>query len=151
MVTAASLMFICISSIVAYAYYTPVTTLVLSINPSISIEASRWNKIIGSKALDSDGSLILNNIVLTNKSIDNGLELLVKEAKAENFINDKYINDKKIISIHIKSNKNISIEEKPSIVKEGNKDNNNNDHSSNYESQKTKNNSLNKFLKNFND
>lgn len=110
MVTAASLMFICISSVVAHAYYTPVTTLVLSINPSISIEANRWNKIIGSKALNSDGSLILNNVMLNNKSIDDGLELLVKEAEAENFINDKYVNDKKIINVHINSNKNISID-----------------------------------------
>ena len=48
-------MFIFISSAFAYAYYTPVTTVVLSINPSISIEANRWNKIISSKALNSDG------------------------------------------------------------------------------------------------
>ncbi|MGV8983334.1 anti-sigma-I factor RsgI family protein [Clostridium sp.] len=109
-ITAASLMFICISSVVAHAYYTPVTSLVLSINPSISIEANRWNKIISSKALDSDGSLILNNVVLNNKSIDDGLELLVKEAKAKNFINDKYIDDKKIINVHIKSTKDISID-----------------------------------------
>ena len=55
-------------------------------------------------------SLILNNIKLKNKSIDDGLELLVKEAKTEDFINDKYINDKKIISVDIKSNKDSSID-----------------------------------------
>ncbi|MBU3188038.1 hypothetical protein K9O30_00335 [Clostridium bowmanii] len=110
MVTAASLMFICICSVVGHAYYTPVTTLILKINPSISIKANRWNKIISSNALDSDGSLILSNIVLNNKSIDDGLQLLIKEAKAENFINDKYVNDNKIISVHINSNKNVSID-----------------------------------------
>lgn len=107
--TAASLMFIFISSAYAHSYYTPVTTIVLS-NPSVSLQANRWNKIISSKALDSNGSLILNNIKLKNKSIDSGLELIVKEAKSENFINEKYINDKKFINMHIKSNKDTSID-----------------------------------------
>ena len=109
-ITAASLMFMLLSSVSAYSYYTPVTTIVVSINPSVSLEANKWNKIISSKALNSDGSLILNNIKLKNKSIDDGLELLVKEAKTENFINDKYVTDKKIISVDIKSNKDGSID-----------------------------------------
>ena len=104
-ITAASLMFVLISSVSAYAYYTPVTTIVVSINPSVSLEANRWNKIISSKALNSDGSLILSNIKLKNKSIDVGLELLVNEAKTEHFIDDEYINDEKIISVDIKSDK----------------------------------------------
>lgn len=109
-ITAASIMFLFISSTLAHAYYTTVTTIVLSINPSVSLEANRWNKIISSKALDSNGSLILNNIKIKNKSIDEGLELLLREAKIENFINDEYVNDKKIISVHIKSNKDRTID-----------------------------------------
>lgn len=109
-ITAASLMFMVLSSVSAYSYYTPVTTIVVSINPSVSLEANRWNKIISSKALNSDGSQILNNIKLKNKSIDQGLELLVQEAKSENFINDEYVNDQRIISVDIKSNKNSSID-----------------------------------------
>ena len=109
-ITAASLMFILFSSGYAYSYYTPITTIVLSINPSVSLNANRWNKIISSKALNSDGSLILSNIKLKNKSIDTALELLVKEAKSKNFINYKYINDKKVVNVNIKSNKNESID-----------------------------------------
>lgn len=109
-ITAASLMFIVVSSTFAKAYYTPVTTVVLSINPSVSLEANRWNKIISSKALNSDGYILLNNIKLKNKSIDAGLELLVKEAKTEHFINDKYVDDKKTISVDIKSSKDSSID-----------------------------------------
>lgn len=109
-IIAASLMFIFISSVVAYDYYTPITTVVLSINPSVSIKANRWNKIISSKALNSDGLLILNNIKLKYKSIDDGLELLVEEAKTEDFINDKYIIDKKIINVDFESKKNSSID-----------------------------------------
>ncbi|MFT5872512.1 MAG: hypothetical protein ACI8WT_001443 [Clostridium sp.] len=109
-ITAASLMFILLPSTYAYTYYSPVTTIVVTINPSISIKANKWDKIISSKALNSEGSLILNNIKLKNKSIDDGLELLVKEAKTEHFINDKYVDDKKIISVDIKSKKDNSID-----------------------------------------
>ncbi|HEY8892134.1 MAG TPA: hypothetical protein VIM70_17990 [Clostridium sp.] len=109
-IAVASIMFLFLSSGYAHFYYTPVTTVVLSINPSVSLEANRWNKILSSKALNSDGSLLLNNVKLRNKSIDSGLEILVKEAQTENFINAKYVNDKKIIIIDFKSNKDSSID-----------------------------------------
>lgn len=109
-ITAASLMFVIVSSTFANAYYTPVTTIVLTINPSVSLEANRWNKIISSKALNSDGFLLLNDIKLKNKSIDNGLELLVKQAKTEHFINDDYVTAKKSITVDIKSKTDHSID-----------------------------------------
>lgn len=102
---AASIMFIFISIISTYVYYTPITTIALGVNPSVSLEANRWNKIISSKALNSEGLLILDNIKLKYKDIDDGLELIVKEAKTENLLNGK-----KIIDIDIKSNKHSSID-----------------------------------------
>ena len=109
-ITAASLMFIIVSSTFANAYYTPVTTIVLTINPSVSLEANRWNKIISSKALNSDGDLLLKDIKLSNKSIDIGLELLVKQAKTEHFINEDYVTAKKSITVDIKSKTDHSID-----------------------------------------
>lgn len=109
-ISVALVMIILASSVYAHSYYTPISTIVLSINPSVSIKANRWNKIISSKPLNSDGALILNNIKLKYKSIDAGLGLLVKEAKGENFINKKYVTDKKVINLDIKSNKNVSID-----------------------------------------
>ncbi|MCB2361759.1 anti-sigma factor domain-containing protein [Clostridium estertheticum] len=109
-ISVASLMFVLVSSAYAHSYYTPVSTIILRINPSISIDANKWNKIINSKPLNTDGALILNNIKLKNKSIDVGLGLLVKEAKTENFINEKYVSDKKVINLDIKSSKPISID-----------------------------------------
>jgi len=107
-ITAATLIFI--SCVGAYSYYTSVTTIVLSINPSFSIKANRWNKVISSKALDSDGNLVLSNIKLVNKSIDDGLQLLVKESKTKNYINNEYVKDKKVITVNIKSNIDNSID-----------------------------------------
>ncbi len=109
-IIAASLMFLILSSIGAYSYYTPVTTVIISINPCVSLKANKWNKIISSKAVNSDGSLILKNTKLNYKSIDAALALLVKEAKTENFINDKYVKSKKIISVYFKSKKDSSID-----------------------------------------
>ncbi|APC39487.1 anti-sigma-I factor RsgI family protein [Clostridium estertheticum] len=109
-ISVASLMFMIVSSAYAHSYYTPVSTIILRINPSISIDANKWNKIISSKPLNSDGAQILNNIKLKNKSIDVGLGLLVKEAKTENFINEKYVSDKKVVNLDIKSTKPISID-----------------------------------------
>ncbi|MBU3184679.1 anti-sigma-I factor RsgI family protein [Clostridium estertheticum] len=109
-ISVATLMFMIVSSAYAHSYYTPVSTIILRINPSISIDANKWNKIISSKPLNSDGAQILNNIKLKNKSIDVGLGLLVKEAKTENFINEKYVSDKKVVNLDIKSTKPISID-----------------------------------------
>ncbi|MBX4261441.1 anti-sigma factor domain-containing protein [Clostridium estertheticum] len=109
-ISVASLMFMIVSSAYAHSYYTPVSTIILRINPSISIDSNKWNKIISSKPLNSDGAQILNNIKLKNKSIDVGLGLLVKEAKTENFINEKYVSDKKVVNLDIKSTKPISID-----------------------------------------
>ncbi|MGK0466548.1 anti-sigma factor domain-containing protein [Clostridium sp.] len=109
-ITAASLMFVFISSTLAYAYYTPVTSIVVSTNPSVYLKANRWNKIIGSKSLDSEGSTILHDINLNNKCIDVGLELLVKKAQIGIIINEKYKSNEKIISINIKSNKDRTID-----------------------------------------
>ena len=103
--TAASIMFIFVSIFGTYTYYTPVTTIALGTKTSVCLEANRWNRIISSKALNSDGLLILDSIKLKYKAIDDGLELIVKQAKTENFINDK-----EIISVDIKSNKNSSID-----------------------------------------
>ncbi|MBU3158741.1 anti-sigma factor domain-containing protein [Clostridium frigoris] len=109
-ISVASLMFVFTCVAYAHSYYTSVSTIVLNINPSVSINANKWNKIISSKPLNSDGALILNNVKLKNKSIDTGLGLLIKEARTENFINEKYVNDKIVINLDIKSNKNISID-----------------------------------------
>lgn len=105
--TAASLVFMLLFGSSVYAYYTPSASVRVDINPSIKLDINRWNKIIKYNALNSDGEKVLSGINLKNKSINDGLSIIVEEAKKDNFINDKYINDGKIINVTISNNKNV--------------------------------------------
>ena len=57
----------------AYAYYTPVSTVTININPSIEFKLNRWNRVVASKPLNSDGEKILKEIKTKNSKIDDTL------------------------------------------------------------------------------
>lgn len=81
------------------AYYTPVATLNLSINPSVQLKTNLFNKVIYSTALNSDGKAILDNINVKNKNFNDALCLIVTESENQKFITEDY-----------KANKSISLE-----------------------------------------
>lgn len=87
----------------AYAYFTPVATVQVNINPSIEIKVNRFDKIIESVPMNNDGKTLLQKLQLKNKNINEALILVVEEAKKENFINKEYISKGKTISITISS------------------------------------------------
>lgn len=72
------------------AYYTPVATLNLSINPSVQLKTNLFNKVIYSNALNSDGKVILDNINIKNKNFNDALCLIVTESENEKFITEDY-------------------------------------------------------------
>lgn len=81
------------------AYYTPVATLNLSINPSVQLKTNLFNKVIRSSALNSDGKVILDSINIKNKNFNDALCLIVTESEHQKFITEDY-----------KANKSISLE-----------------------------------------
>lgn len=81
------------------AYYIPVATLNLHINPSVQLKTNLFNKVIYSNALNSDGKVILDNINVKNKNFNEALSLIVTESENEKFITEEY-----------KTNKSISLE-----------------------------------------
>lgn len=85
----------------AYAYYTPVSTVTININPSIEFKLNRWNKVVSSHALNSDGEKILAQLETQNKSIDTTLMMVINQAKTDKYINENYINTDKTIVINI--------------------------------------------------
>jgi len=99
----ACLLFMFLSGGGAYAYYSPVTTVQVSINPSLELKLNRFNKIIKYSPLNKDGEVLLSHLSIKNVNIDDGLNQIVEEAKKEHFINDNYIKTEKIISINITS------------------------------------------------
>lgn len=72
------------------AYYTPVATLNLSINPSVQLKTNLFNKVIHSSALNPDGKTILDNIDVKNKNFNDALCLIVTESENQKFITEDY-------------------------------------------------------------
>jgi hypothetical protein len=105
--TAATLAFLVFFSSTAYAYYTPVSSVVVDINPSIRLDLNRWNRIIKSTPLNEDGKKVLSELKVQNKSLNDGLDSIVVQAKKDNFIDSTYTEDGKTITIDIKSSKQI--------------------------------------------
>ncbi|WP_049041545.1 anti-sigma-I factor RsgI family protein, partial [Clostridium sporogenes] len=86
-------------SIFIKTYNAPVSSVTIKINPSIKLQANRWNKIINVTPLNKDGTNLLKNLNLKNKGLEKGINLILEEAKKENYINNDYKNSSKAISI----------------------------------------------------
>lgn len=89
------------------AYYTPVTTLTLHINPSVQLKTNLFNRVIYSAALNSDGKIILDNINIKNKNFNDALSLIVTESEHQKFITEDYKTSKSI-SLEVKG-KNLDV------------------------------------------
>lgn len=90
----------------AYAYYTPVASVLVKINPSLELKINRWNKILSATSLNSEGKHILDSIKIKNKSINDGLNIILDQAEKQNFINKE---KNSTISLCINSNKDIDL------------------------------------------
>ncbi|MDF2674588.1 MAG: hypothetical protein K0R09_2856 [Clostridiales bacterium] len=111
---AASLLFVLLSGTASYAYYTPTASVVVDINPSIEIQVNRWDRILTTTALNKDGEKVLASLNIKNKVLSDGLDLIVEEAKRDNFINDSYIQSGKAITVSFENTKS---DRKPDISK----------------------------------
>ncbi|MFL0267308.1 anti-sigma factor domain-containing protein [Candidatus Clostridium radicumherbarum] len=107
-ITAATLTFIVLCSSTAYAYYTPVASVVVDINPSIKLDLNRWNRIIKATPLNEDGKKVLSELKVQNKSLNDGLNTLVLQAKKDNFINGDKSNNANTVNIDIDSSRSIN-------------------------------------------
>lgn len=102
----------------AKAYYSPVATVLVSINPRIELKVNFLNKIISSKALNSDGSKILSEVKINNVNINDGLESIIAQSKKDKFIDGNYIKVK-TISVDI-NGKSIDISKFKSSIEASN-------------------------------
>lgn len=105
---AACIMFILTIGGGVKAYYSPVATVLVSINPHIELKVNYFNKIISSKALNDDGRKILSEVKIKNVNINEGLQIIIDQSKKDKFIDDNYIKTK-TVSVEIDGKKiNIS-------------------------------------------
>jgi len=110
LITAACLLFMALSGGGVYTYYTPTSSIIINMNPSIELQANRWIRIIKCSALNKDGETVLKAISIKNKPLNQGLNLIIEQSKKDDFINEKYIEDGKVISIQLSTKNNKSLD-----------------------------------------
>lgn len=93
----------------AYAYYTPTTSVVVDINPSLELKLNRWNRIIKTIPLNHEGEQLANSLNIKNKDIDTGLTMLLDEAEKESFILTPNGNEEQSISLNVTSSKDVTL------------------------------------------
>ncbi|HEY5561685.1 MAG TPA: hypothetical protein VIK72_08025 [Clostridiaceae bacterium] len=121
---AVALLLIFSTSAVTYAYYTPVTSIDVSIHPSvgtIKLKANVFSKVLLASPTNKDGISLLKDVQLKNINVDAALTIIVEKAKKDNIINNDYINSGKSIEVKISTNdteKIISLDKFNSYVSE---------------------------------
>lgn len=91
---AASVLFIVFFIDFFRLYYTPAAAVVISINPSVRLETNRWSRIIKAEGLNADGVKLLSSTRLKNMSLNDGLNVIVEQAKKDNYITEAYTENK---------------------------------------------------------
>ncbi len=110
-IAACLIFFIVLSGGSVYAYYTPVSTVVIDTNPIVELKLNRWDRVIEVKALNEDGIKILKKINIKNDSVDKALITILERSEKDKFINQDYIKENKIITLDIKGKKDVSLSE----------------------------------------
>lgn len=77
-----------LSSVTAWAYCTPYSYVSLDVNPSIEFSVNRFNRVLSTKAVNSDGADILNGLDLNNKAIDQAVKSTVDKIESEGYFKD---------------------------------------------------------------
>lgn len=81
---AASLSFAIFSSTAAYAYYKPVSTVLLTGSSAIELKSNRFNRVISAKSLNDSGKNIMSKVTVNNKSVDDALVDILNELPKNN-------------------------------------------------------------------
>lgn len=71
-----------------YSYNSPYSYIDMDINPSVEITANRYNRIIGTDALNSDGEKLISNENFKNKSVKEGIQSLLLKAIEKGYISE---------------------------------------------------------------
>lgn len=85
----ASVAIIILSGVFAYsAYFIPVAYVDLDVNPSIELALNRFDRVIGIHAYNEDGSDIIKDILLKNRSYGEALTLLMEAINQHGYFQD---------------------------------------------------------------
>jgi hypothetical protein len=77
-----------ISTIGAFAYYTPTDYVSMDVNPSIEYTVNMFDRILEAKAVNEDGSEILSDLDLKNKNLKEAMEETLDQLIREGYLAD---------------------------------------------------------------
>lgn len=83
--TAAAAAVIMFFGIGAWAYFTPYTYVSLDVNPSIEYSVNRFDRVLSAKAVNNDGTEILNGLSLNNQTIEQAVEETVDKIESKGY------------------------------------------------------------------
>lgn len=79
---------IAVASVSVWAYTTPYSYVSLDVNPSIEYSLNRFDRVLSAEAVNDDGEVILENLDLENKSIEDAVEETIQEIAKNGYLTD---------------------------------------------------------------
>ncbi len=80
---------IALTSISAWAYFTPFSYVSLDVNPSLLYLLNRFDRVLSCEAVNDDGKEVVERLQLKNKDIKEAIKITIKEIAAEGYLADK--------------------------------------------------------------
>lgn len=90
---AASLVLVFGMSTGVYAYASPSNYINIDINPSVELISNRFNRIINVKALNEDGTKLIEGLSLGNKTATEAVKLVMEAAKEDGYLEEPLENE----------------------------------------------------------
>lgn len=84
-----------------YYYFTPSSSVIISIPPTIQLKVNKWNKIVKARPTSTSGRNLIKELDLKDVSINKALELIIEEATKKDIINKNYIDSEHSLTIYI--------------------------------------------------
>ena len=81
-----------------YLYFTPVSYVSIDVNPSVEITLNRFDKVIQTKAFNSEGELILSGLKLKNLGYNYAITAIV-----ENITATGYLSETRLVSVALQT------------------------------------------------
>ncbi|HSL93616.1 MAG TPA: hypothetical protein VK905_03335 [Bacillota bacterium] len=72
----------------SFAYFTPVSTVSLDVNPSLLFNLNRFERVLSVQGIGDAGQQIANQIQTKNKSVDDAIMLALQQMKQSGFLGE---------------------------------------------------------------
>lgn len=92
------ILFLCVGLFSHNLYFTPAGYVSVDVNPSVEITLNRFDKVIQTKAFNSEGELILSGLKLKNLGYNDAVRAIV-----ENITSTGYLSETRLVSVTLQT------------------------------------------------